>query len=279
MNNYLEILIIIVTAGLLLISLVGWTNLRARRQSQQRYLTGISWLQQLRLLLTAVQQHRGLTNGFLNGDSKAKARIAEQQRIINAQINTLNRLGKWSHQNERWLSIQDHWERLASNYINQQASYALEQHNRLVLNLLYLIEDCAEQHHLQELYLTSNKSADELWKATLFNAEYIGQARALGTGVAAAHHCSSVARIRLKYIHSQLDSYCRQANDSNINEKLRPLLISLESDIMVAHPAINPLDYFSLATNALEAVVEVFDRGLEQLAQQLNSPASLKPNG
>lgn len=269
MTSYLEIVIAIAVFALVIVVIALTSSRQAKRQTQQRYLDGIAWLQQLRILLTTVQQHRGLTNGYLNGDTSSKPRIAEQQRAIVAQINKLNQQGKWIDKNERWLGIRDHWSRLSSNYINHQPSYALEQHNRLVLNVLYLIEDCAEQHHLQELYLSNSKSAEELWKATLFNAEYIGQARALGTGVAAAHHCSSVARIRLKYIHSQLDNYRLKAGNRQINEKLQPLLNSLEHEIMSASPSIKPLDYFALATEALESVVQGFDQGLAQLHKQL----------
>ncbi|GGA79809.1 hypothetical protein GCM10011369_22240 [Neiella marina] len=271
MNSYLNIILMVVAISALLIVVMWFSNYRIRQQANMRYQQGIDWLQQLRKLLTSVQQHRGLTNGYLNGDDSAKIRIAELQRQISQVIAKLNQQGQWIKRSERWSSIQDHWARLSTNYINHQASYALEQHNRLVMNVLHLIEDCAEQHHLQELQLTSNQPAEELWKSTLFNAEYIGQARALGTGVAASAHCGSVERIRLKYLHSKLEEYQLSVATSQIKGKLSPLLSSMEANVMVSHPSIKPADYFALATEALDTVLVGFDQGLEQLNRQIKT--------
>ncbi|MBD1390431.1 nitrate- and nitrite sensing domain-containing protein [Neiella sp. HB171785] len=271
MDNYLNIVLVVLAVSALLAVVVWFSNYRIRQQTNMRYQQGIDWLQQLRELLTAVQQHRGLTNGYLNGDESAKIRIAELQRQIGQAIAKLNQQGPWIQRSERWKSIQDHWARLSTNYINHQASYALEQHNRLVLNVLHLIEDCAEQHHLQELQLAANQPAEELWKSTLFNAEYIGQARALGTGVAASAHCSSVERIRLKYLHSKLEEYQLSVATSQIKGKLSPLLSSIETNVMVSHPSIQPSAYFALATEALDSVIVGFDQGLEQLNRQIKT--------
>lgn len=269
MDHFSQSLLIItlLVTGLLLLTL--WRNRQTGRKQHQRYRDGIAWLQLLRVLLTKTQQHRGLSNGYLHGDSSAQSKIAQLQREISQQSNQLEVHGSWLIQTERWGSIKDHWQRLSANYMNHQPSYSLEQHNKLILNILHLIEDCAEQHHLQELSLQGDESVEHLWKSLLFNAEFIGQARAVGTGVTAAKRCNSVERIRLKYLHSKLTEFKQTARNVASSSALAPLLLSIEQDVILNEPNISSSDYFSMATQALDSVMEEFDQGLSDLKQTL----------
>ena len=246
-------------------------NQSVKRYQHQRYQQGILWLEELRQLLTQTQQHRGLVNGYLHGDIQNQSRIAKLQASINHQASKLVQLGAWIQHNERWNAIADHWSKLSANYMNHQAHYALEQHNKLILNVLHLIEDCAEQHHLQELNTDKNVSVEHLWKSLLFNAEFIGQARAIGTGVTAAKSCSSVERIRLKYLHSQLRDYQSSSTSMPRNDELDRLLKSIEEQVIVTEPSMTSTEYFNLATRALEAVMLEFDRQLSKVAQQVTN--------
>lgn len=253
-----------------LVAVLSWRTRQIKKQHIRRYQEGIAWLQLLRVVLTKTQQHRGLSNGFLNGDQSAQTKIAQLQREISRQAKVIEGHGSWIHQTERWKAIQDHWQRLSANYMNHKASYSLEQHNKLILTILHLIEDCAEEHHLQELNNQDQQSVDHLWKSLLFNAEFIGQARALGTGVTAAQKCNSVERIRLKYLHSKLNEYKQTPSGSACAAQLTPLLSSIEQEVIVSEPKISPSDYFAMATVALDTVMLQFDQGLSELSKSLS---------
>ncbi|MCM2679066.1 nitrate- and nitrite sensing domain-containing protein [Echinimonas agarilytica] len=273
----MDIITLPLTVCAMLVLLAVFSILKIRRSHARhlaRYQHGIEWLQSLRAFLTPMQQHRGLTTAFLNGDKDMAIKIGQVQQQIERQIRALKSQGDWISSTSRWEGILDHWQRLSANYINHTPSYSLEQHNRLILNILHLIEDCAEQHHLQELTIDGQLSAEHLWQSLLFNAEFIGQARALGTGVAAAHHCGSVERIRLKYLHSKLSSYNQVCNNNLCRTKLTPLLASIQNEITIQEPSITATKYFGIATDALETVMKEFDAGLLQVRQQAQKHAS-----
>ena len=112
---------------------------------------GLNYVRVMRILLTHVQQHRGLTTGFLNGNQDAKAEIQALQHKIRKEIVEVNNLGVWVQANEKWRSILDHWSRLSSHYASGEAMNNLKQHNQLIANILYFIEDIADAHHLDSL--------------------------------------------------------------------------------------------------------------------------------
>ncbi|WP_156491858.1 MULTISPECIES: hypothetical protein [unclassified Oleiphilus] len=58
----------------------------------------------------------------------------------------------------------------------------IEQHNRLIINLLYLIENQAESY-LPMLSFGRDSGLDVIWKELLETIEAIGQTRAIGMGV------------------------------------------------------------------------------------------------
>ena len=262
---------ILLTSALLttLLLFLFWRTRQARKQQIKRYQQGISLLQLLRVTLTKTQQHRGLSNGFLHGDRSTQGKISQLQREIAQQSVLLETNSRWLVDNERWLAIKDHWQRLSTHYINHQPSYSLAQHNKLILSILHLIEDCAEQHHLQELGLQEQTSIEHLWKSLLFNAEFIGQARAVGTGVTTAKRCRSVERIRLKYLHSKLSDYHHSLSGAACSRALSSLLTTIETEVIINQPKISSSKYFNLATRALETSMKEFDQGLSELSQQV----------
>ena len=98
--------------------------------------------------------------------------------------------------------------------------------------------------------------------------------QALGAGVAAAGHCDSVARIRLRYLHQQvttaLDSLATQPESatSNCSSKIGQLLNELEQHLLLpAKPTISAAHYFQLASEALNAVYGLFEQANARLEQ------------
>lgn len=156
----------------------------------------------------------------------------------------------------------DHWERLLGLYLQQDADKNFKQHNILIANLLYLIDDVADDHHLSKI---TGDSMDTDWRYLLSIAEYIGQVRALGTGVAAKGECSSVLRIQLNHLCNKIASSVDASWPDKSRVEIQQLLRCIETQLIVDRPSIPANDYFSLATRCIEHVLEQFDRQIDRL--------------
>lgn len=257
-------------ASIVIFAAMFYLNMVSQKKYSNKLAQGLAWLQAFRQLLSLIQQHRGTTNGFLCGDQELKKRIQPLQSSINHKITELEKLGGWIDSSESWRSIEDHWQRLSNNYNNLTSANNFEQHTKLILNLLYLIDDCAEQHYLYEIKDTQQRSIRYLWQKLLVTSENIGQARALGTGVAAAGLCSSVDRIRLSYLHQAIKGVVDKQSVSK-SEAVTHLLDFIEKNVMIESPTVSANDYFEVATQALEEVLSSFDVKLQEQKNRIQA--------
>ena len=232
------------------------------------YHLGITWLFQLKELLVLIQQHRGLTTGYINGDKELQKRIIPLQTAIKTATLKLTHHGDWINQSEFWQGITDHWSRLLNKYKNSTSIDNYNQHNSLIANILFLIEECAESHQLQELYFDNNEPVSFLWQKLLYSAEYIGQARALGTGIAAAENATSVERIKLNYLKSRINELIKTNHLQDIEPDLTKLLTCITHQLLSDKPDIQPEVYFNLATASLTKVFQKFDQLLSSISNK-----------
>ena len=257
--EWLAVLIIVpLIAGIVLFR---HSKLKRERNAEQQQ--GISWLNSMRVLLANMQKHRGLTSRYLAGDVATNKDIAAIQSVISSEFTRIGKVGPWIHSNERWIGIADHWARLCTSFKNQTTESNLNQHNKLISNLLYLIEDTAETHHLRELSAHPEKVA-YCWKELLIAAESIGQARALGSAIAATHNCDGVSRIRMTYLRNRIHEtssavWTHLDVPSQTKSNVEKLLDTIDNRIMVDKPDMEPGTYFALATESLEGLLRQFD--------------------
>ncbi|WP_323814471.1 nitrate- and nitrite sensing domain-containing protein [Cellvibrio sp. NN19] len=230
-----------------------------KRQASLLFVQGIEYIKLLRSLLTYVQQHRGLTTGFINGNHAARKDIEALDAKIKRIIAELEVAGSWMRDNVKWSSLVDHWSRLAVIYLQADADKNFKQHNVFIVNLLYLIDDVADVHHL------SKNTNDTDWRYLLSIAEYIGQARALGTGVAAKGECSSVLRIQLNHLRNKIASSIDGSWPDASRVEIQQLLSCIETQLVIEKPSIQAGDYFQLATRCIDHVFEKFDHQIERL--------------
>jgi len=263
----------IVLLGVLCVLLAGISGLYMRHKKVrfQRYLAGITRLKQLCLLLVTLQQHRGLCNGYLNGDKTLIRQITEIQRKVHQSREAINQPGCWALSSSVWQGVQDHWGRLSAGYAGLDSVDCISQHNQMISHMLYLIEDCAQAHRLQELELPGHGSSIFLWQELLTMVEFIGQARALGTGVVAAGHCDSVNRIRLNFIHSKLSSTQEYVDAERPAAALKSLLSTLRQEVILEKPLIGVAEYFDQASAVIELLMDEFNSKLDLLGRQIQA--------
>jgi hypothetical protein len=240
------------------------------RYRKRRQAVGLCWLQCLRALLACVQRHRGLTTGYLNGSTGLKNEIESLQQEATQNIRDIVAIDPWMESNDRWMAIIQHWARIAGRFEKNSANNNLDQHQALIQNILYLIDDMAQDHDLLLLRSRDNKPLHLSWRELLSAAEYIGQARALGMGVTAAAHCNSVSRIKLKYLCRKITentarvwSEIKPLKDSE--KKVEAILTCISQQIINEKPSISSADYFLLASLALDSLHEQYDNIIEEL--------------
>ncbi len=261
----LMIILLALPIGFLVFLMVSIS--RKKHQATLLFAQGIEYMRLLRSLLTFVQQHRGLTTGFINGNRASKPEIDGASGKIKKIIQELDDAGDWMHGNVKWLNLVDHWTRLRESYLQGDADKNFKQHNILIANLLYLIDDVADVHHLSKI---TGDAMDTDWRYLLSIAEYIGQARALGTGVAAKGECSSVLRIQLNHLRNKIASSVDASWPDKSRVEIQQLLRCIETQLIVDQPSIQASDYFKLATRCIEHVLDQFDRQIDRLQYYRN---------
>jgi hypothetical protein len=244
---------------------------KQRLQQHQLHVAGLLKLGICRKLLAQFQQHRGLSNGILNGDITLTSRLGATSELIQQSITDIITLYPDIAENERWLSMDDHWRRLSVYYHNLSVRHNLEQHNKLVLNLLYLIDDIAVKNKLHQLHNTESKSIQYLWQELLFTAENMAQIRALGTGIAAANLCTPVERIRLNYLCQSLDQSIEGQHNQDYLLIIAHLLKVIDCEITIDKPTIKADCFFDIATECIDMTFACFDKQLNLIEQKLHT--------
>ncbi len=273
--------ILLISAGVLslivLSGLLSWTL--GRHRLKQRY-AGLQTLKQLKNLIVSLQKHRGLSSAMLNGDKQQAKALQQQQQDIKDYSQQLANEAFVSAQS-RWDSFVQHWAKLQHSWKDNNLENNIAQHSLMIKNLLFLSQDLAEYYSLSSLS-KQYKNIDFLWYELLETAESIGQVRALGSGLAAAQHSTSVERIRLAFLHNKIGQIDAQSLNhfahSFILETpayqglLEELLITIEQELInKPQPTIPVNEYFQQATKVLEGLYQLFDAGIAHLEAQQNA--------
>ena len=246
------------------LGLVSWQLVRKHTQLKQKQGLGLRLLSDLRQILAYVQQHRGLTTAHLKGDQSVVNSIQQIGRVIATTRQRVEKNSKWVSNDSGWQGLFSHWQRLAKHYQQNTVQNNLQQHNKLIQNILYLIEEMAEEHGLLRIKNDYAFSLEFIWKDLLETTEYMGQARALGMGIVATGTCDSVERIRLNYLKGKitqhalaLEEFLTLAKDEHTS--INALVQCMEQTLPNAPSSISTLEYFKLATAAMDTFYHKFD--------------------
>lgn len=257
---------IFVVVPILALSTAIYGLLKRKKMEEALFYRGIHYLKRLRTVLMHIQQHRGLSNSALNGNAQVEDDINKIESIIAREIAEISAINGWVRENPKWESILDHWQRIQSTYKSLESEANLKQHNSLIANLLYLIDDLAYAHHLGRSGFIDTSETN--WRNLLFITEYIGQARALGMGVVSRGFCTNVLRIQLNHLVVKIGSNINSSWPESIQHDFRSFLDVIERQVIVDPPSITPAEYFQLATACINHVLREFDRQIEKIQFQ-----------
>ncbi|WP_025565335.1 nitrate- and nitrite sensing domain-containing protein [Psychromonas sp. SP041] len=276
----MEIYIIIL---LLIILFSVWLHHYKTKQQKALCVQGLDNITHIKLLISAIQTHRGLSSALLNGDQSKQVLLATIEQQVKSEIKYLEEQ-RTLDKNGRWGSFTDHWGRLKQHDKGRDADNSFKQHTQLIANLLYLLEDEAERGHLNAGSFPKLPNIGFVWRELAVTTEIIGQSRAIGTGVATSKTCSSVHKIRLSFLQqnmqktinstlpklSSLDRFTGEHKALLKVAKLKMEFLSstIERELISAEQiSINQDEYFALATDSIKALDSIFNHQIEQIQQ------------
>lgn len=234
---------------------------------------GLVWLQAMRVLITHLQRHRGLSSGFLCGDLSLGQPLEEVQRHISRDFSHIASDGTWIAQLELWQNITQHWARLAGSYSRLPIARSIEQHNRLIQSALALTDEIALRYRLH------TGGGRQMWRELLSLAEDLGQLRALGTAVVtqAQNPQSQSERPSLDGVQRALRRVRRSLEraeggrrlDENTQACVEDLLRFVEATLLRGSITVSSADFYRTATEAVEVVYNHFDSELMSVVRRL----------
>lgn len=241
---------------------------------------GINNIILLNSLINHIQEHRGLTIAWLNGDDSVKNKIECLKVNISEKKQQLSIT--LVHKNERYEAFSDHWQRLFKLDKSTSISNSFDQHTMMIRNLAYLLEDTAEQFHLTTNYINELDNIGYVWRELILAIESIGQCRAIGTGVATLKFCSSVDKIRLEFLIQRMTYLCEhtiqnlsyleaeKANHSKLvkiaTDSTNQLISTMSKELVNTEKVtIDNSEYFSLASMAMSKMSAIFEHQIKQV--------------
>ncbi|MGM0449839.1 MAG: nitrate- and nitrite sensing domain-containing protein, partial [Pseudomonadota bacterium] len=201
-------------------------------------------LNSLRDLILNLQRHRGLSTGLLSGDDSMRGELITRRQHIDRIIHEAPMEDE--RYAERWSGIQDHWSRLRETD-RHSVDNNLTQHHQIIRNALFLIQDVAADDRVAP-HPASRRC---IWNEVLEAAEWSGQARALGTGMAAAGTSSAAQRVRMRFLSEKIQNLSSTAFKAleaspsttaqsrhlvGTQQAVRRLLNEIETELLAADP-------------------------------------------
>jgi len=279
MNGLHALPLLLVTALVSLILLFHGLHRRRQRQKRQHIQLNIRQLALLRVLISGFQRHRGLSNGVLCGDASLSQDLATARQGLDQHIQAAQAFD--STHRAAWNSLIDHWSRMREGRSSDRANN-LAQHHLIIRNSIFLMEDVAS-----EIDLTEGRAElgylPCIWREVVQAAEWAGQARALGTGIAAVGQSSAEQRVRMRFLyqkielladttfatlqrhatdHPQADVFRLQHRQQRVEDFLR---CTKEELLDQEQPVIAAKTYFQRATQAIDELLALVDVALAQL--------------
>ena len=249
---------------------------RLLRQKRAHIRSNVRQLALLRALIAGLQRHRGLSNGVLCGDAGMSQELAATRHTLDQQIRAAGEFGG-SHR-DAWNSLIDHWSRLREGR-GGDAANNLAQHHLIIRNAIFLMQDVASEVDLSE-GRASLGYLPCIWREVVQAAEWAGQARALGTGIAAAGSSSAEQRVRLRFLYQKIEQLAGAAFATMQPQRelfrlaqrqrvIEDFLLCIEQELLgQEQPAIAARTYFQHATRAIDELLALVDTALQQLQPQ-----------
>ncbi|TGG93979.1 hypothetical protein E4656_07300 [Natronospirillum operosum] len=273
-------LVFSLSLAILALAVLPLVHIAFRRHRRQQLARHQHQLALLRHLIAGLQKHRGLSQGVLNGDPSLATELQHTRHQLDQCFGATRGLD--TDHGDRWEALLNHWSRLRARQ-TRDADDNLRQHHQLIRNSLMLLEDVATAMDLT-LGRPELSYLPRIWHEVMQAAEWSGQARALGTGMAATGASTPAQRVRLRFLHGKIEMLTWTAMKSlreheaaqtehplsdalsRVDPAVSNLLNCIESRLLqTEQPALDARQYFHLATRAVDELLGLVDAALAHL--------------
>lgn len=243
-------------------------------------------------LLRHMQQHRGMSSAWLAGDRSFAARIETRRDEIERVLAQLARALEAEQRRPcpnpdraSYDAFRRHWQELAAGLAQCSAEQSIARHGTLIATLL----DWLSAYGEVRLGAGSLAQARNVTHRLPALTEALGQARAIGSSVAARGACSPVPRVRLTFLAARAEALVEQAGATACEGRVRQareearasiaqMTRMIRADLLKSAGMDVPADtWFALATRSIDAVFGWIDACAEDIARQPADRRSAHP--
>jgi methyl-accepting chemotaxis protein len=246
---------------------------------------GVEYLQAIRLPMQHIQQHRGMTAAYLGGATQFKSRIMNKRPTIDKYFadlqETESKLGNALNVKGSTQQLIQKWNAIKENSLEMKQADAIKVHSKLVADILALMTKVADSSQLTlDPKLDSYYMGASLVTNLPTLLENMGQARAVGSSVAAKGEFTQKSFVKLSVLATNIKAYAGQL-ESALNaamEENADIKNDLGSTIQSNQHAIEAIDkllhkelldaekitvssdvVFNTATQAIDGSYKLFD--------------------
>lgn len=273
------------------------TDINDNLSSLEKRKTGAEYNQLLKKLLQDTQQHRGLSVGFLSGESSYKEELDKKQEDIAKDIQEISDFAISDKQlfqaDDTWKTLVTAWNDIDSSMETLTVSKAKEVQTEFIQSLLdYIMQigdrtDLILSDSIQGRYLAQNTIS------TLPNlTERLGQLRAYGVEVLTSEASTEEQNNKLFSLESlikdslitlQYEMKLMTNGNETIGQALNPLYEDVQQEttqflsilneriLQSSSSNIKSDEYYSLATDTINKNFELYDAAVNQQAKIINN--------
>ena len=260
---------------------------------------GGDYIEHLRPLLEHIPKHRGMTNGYLNGNLDFKEKILAERKAVDFAFQELIKaeeehgadLGTEKYPDHKPDHFIQMWEGIKSRSFSGEPPAIFEEHTLLIKHLIQHIKHIADLSNLTlDPKLDSYYSIQLLTQSIPELTEIMGRGRGFGSGLTAKGEITPREWAKLALLQGQILSYKNSVSDAldamfDYNTDLKQELESygsaatnevsgftalLKEKILDAETiTISSGEVFSAGTKAIAASFALFDKTLPALHNML----------
>ncbi|KMT21013.1 methyl-accepting chemotaxis protein [Clostridium cylindrosporum] len=260
-------------------------DLNSNIKMKENQIKGLQYNIAIRSLIQHTQQHRGLSSIYLQGKDKSKDNILEKQREIQRDIKAIDTLDiKYDDvlkTKEYWIDIKNKLSSLESQVFSLTAANSFKKHSDIIANILDFNAHVADtstivlQQELYKYYL-----ADTIINKLPITTEYMGKARAIGSGIIERKILSKEEQISMQNLNQSILTALKDSSrgmeivfkshpeiKNKLGESYSKSMSSAMSLVDIVNSKVlgpeivntDSKDYFTLATSSIDNVYKTLN--------------------
>jgi len=211
------LIFLMVMLPLVLLSAITIGNLNGTIRFLDNERQGLDYIRVAREPVEYMQQHRGIMAAVLGGNTGARTQAQEIRTRVDRAMAALSeadvRMGGALDTGNNVAQIQGAWNEIKANAESMTPADSLRRHTDLIASVTTLISRVADASEITlDPHLDSYYLGDALVNRLLNLGETMGQARALGSGVAAAGQLGQEQHVRLAVLANNMRAYNTDLN-------------------------------------------------------------------